>query len=95
MTASRHERCCPPTEPCPECLAYYASLAEFFGTVHASDIHPYGHGAVYDFFQEDFPDPTGGPDLAWFLMLQHGQIDLHQTGQGGRPVASCDPTWRP
>ena len=26
MTGSRHERCCPPTEPCPECLAYYAWL---------------------------------------------------------------------
>jgi hypothetical protein len=26
MSGSRHERCCPPTEPCPECLAYYAWL---------------------------------------------------------------------
>jgi hypothetical protein len=35
-------------------------LAENFGTVHASDIHPYGYGAVYDFLKEGFPDPTGG-----------------------------------
>jgi hypothetical protein len=26
-------------------------LAENFGTVHASDIHPYGYGAVYDFLK--------------------------------------------
>jgi hypothetical protein len=26
MTGSPHERCCPPDEPCPECLAYYAWL---------------------------------------------------------------------
>jgi hypothetical protein len=26
MSGSRLERCCPPTEPCPECLAYYAWL---------------------------------------------------------------------
>ena len=26
MTGRPIERCCPPTEPCPECLAYYAWL---------------------------------------------------------------------
>src|SRR5262245_48828667 len=35
------------------------ALTEYFGIVHASDIHPYGHGAVYDFLKEDFPDTTG------------------------------------
>jgi hypothetical protein len=31
-------------------------LTEYFGKVYASDIHPYGHGAVYDFLNEEFPD---------------------------------------
>jgi hypothetical protein len=26
MSGNPHERCCPPTELCPECLAYYAWL---------------------------------------------------------------------
>jgi hypothetical protein len=38
-------------------------LAEYFGTVHVSDIHPYGYGAVYDFLKEGFPDPTGGGEI--------------------------------
>jgi hypothetical protein len=38
-------------------------LAEYFRTVYASDIHQYGHGAVYDFLKEDFADPTGGREI--------------------------------
>src|SRR5262245_18669983 len=38
-------------------------LAEYFGTVHASDIHPYGHGDVYDFLKEGSPDPTRGGEI--------------------------------
>jgi hypothetical protein len=26
-------------------------------------IHPYGHGAVYDFLKDGFPDPTFGRDI--------------------------------
>jgi hypothetical protein len=32
-------------------------FTEYFGTVHASDIHPYGHGAVFDFFRA-FPSTS-------------------------------------
>lgn len=31
-------------------------LREFFPTVHASDVWPYGHGAVADFLSEDTPE---------------------------------------
>jgi hypothetical protein len=38
-------------------------LAEYFRAVHASDVHPYGHGAVYDFLQEGSLDPAGGGEI--------------------------------
>src|SRR5262245_27108434 len=38
-------------------------LVEYFGTVHASDIHPYGHGAVFDFLKGGSPDPAGGGEI--------------------------------
>src|SRR5690242_18268682 len=38
-------------------------LTEYFGTVRASDIHPYGQGAVYDFLKDDLADPTGGREI--------------------------------
>src|SRR6478672_4589721 len=38
-------------------------LTEYFGTVHASDIHPYAYGAVYDFLKGGVPDPTGGGEV--------------------------------
>jgi hypothetical protein len=38
-------------------------LTEYFGTVYASDIHPYGYGAISDFLTEGFTHPTGGREI--------------------------------
>ena len=37
-------------------------LAEYFGTVHASDIHPYGYGSTCDFFDE-----TAVQNVDWII----------------------------
>lgn len=41
-------------------------LADFFGTVHASDIHPYGYGAVRDYLNPAAWSDIAAPD--WTIM---------------------------
>jgi hypothetical protein len=71
-------------------------FTEYFGTVHASDIHPYGHGAVFDFFRA-FPHQQAVEALGRREMaLENSGTEERRASRvipAARPIACPLPIW--